>query len=96
MPYLFRADAEAQRNQNNAFCSYDFILLCVPAPQREACLVLRFWFTRITMRCPMGKSISRRSFLGFAVLGGLISFLFKKFRTETKKEAMFWRKRNDA
>jgi len=48
------------------------------------------------MRCPMGKSISRRSFLGFAVLGGLISFLFKKFRTETKKEAMFWRKRNDA
>jgi hypothetical protein len=48
------------------------------------------------MRWPMENNISRRSFLGFALVGGFISFLFRKFKTDKKKEAMFWRKRDEA
>jgi hypothetical protein len=41
--------------------------------------------------------MTRRSFISFVLLGGLISVFFKKMRTVGKERtAMFWRKKDEA
>ncbi len=41
-------------------------------------------------------NIKRRDFLGFFLIGGLVSLVLKKIRPKTagqEKEAMFWRRK---
>ncbi|MBI5632979.1 MAG: hypothetical protein HZA15_05820 [Nitrospirae bacterium] len=42
-----------------------------------------------------GNNITRRAFLGFFALGGIISLLTKRLRIERKQRpAMFWKRRD--
>ena len=48
-------------------------------------------------RCLMEPKLTRRSFLGFAVLGALLSLALKKLKPKVQeKKAMFWRRSHEA
>jgi len=45
----------------------------------------------------MENKLTRRSFLGFFLISGLISTITKKLKTNPQeKKAMFWRPKNEA